>query len=384
LELIAALGAAQGVLLLVLIAARFRGSHNVPLALLLLTFSIRVGTIPMWSPEGLAAARWLLPVAGAAPLLFGPLVWWCVRELVREELRPPRRTWLHALPWAVETAALAVYIGSLSPIGYEQLVHDLFVPPAPWWMPVRHVVKGLHGTAYAIASAAIAFGSQSRAPHVTAPRRLWARLVVALPLVCMLSFAVVAAEPTAHCAETHGAISPFSLPAAAMMLTIYAFAGLVLTAPDVLVLHAPRNGVGTATRIADPEIEAIADRVRRSLDQGTYLDSDLTITRLAKALKLHPNRLSLAINRAFGCNFAHLIHQYRLDYFLERVEAGDLKRFTILRLAFEAGFSSKTTFHRVFHERFGMPPSAYLRSRLDGSSGTEPQAEHRKPDNRTG
>jgi hypothetical protein len=81
LELFTALGAAQGFLLLLLIILRYRHPKSTPLALLLLVFSLRLGTIPSWTPHTLIAHPWLFPATTPLPFLFGPLLWWSVREL---------------------------------------------------------------------------------------------------------------------------------------------------------------------------------------------------------------------------------------------------------------------------------------------------------------
>lgn len=359
LELVAALGAVQGLLLFVLIGFRYRSRCNMPLALLLFAFAMRLGTIPAWTPEGLLAARWMLPVAGAAPLLFGPLVWWYVRELIREELDPPRLMPLHAVPWALETVALSVVILALDQAAYRALVDDLFTRPAPWWMPARHAVKALLGTVYAALSIRIAFGRESRAVHVTATRRIWARLVVGLPLLCLVSFLVIAVRPAAPAITSAGADLRFYAPAVAMMLTVYAFSLMVLFAPDVLT-GTRKNRMDPLSVMDESEISWIERRLREELENGVYRDTELTITRLAQRIGVQPYRLSLVINRAFGRNFSQLMHDYRLEFFLERARAGDLERYTTLRVATEAGFPSKTTFHRVFRERFGTSPGEYV------------------------
>ncbi|TVR63588.1 MAG: AraC family transcriptional regulator [Spirochaetaceae bacterium] len=369
LVVVAALGAVQGLLLLVLIGVRFRSRANFPLALLLFVFPLRLGTIPAWTPEGLLAAPWLLPVAGAAPLLFGPLVWWYVRELIREDLAPPPYLALHAAPWMIETIVLSALIVSLDATGYRALVADLFAQPAPWWMPARHAIKAVLSTAYAVVAIKIAFGSESRAAHVTATRRLWARLVVALPLVCLASFLLIAVQPTAPAMTPDGANARFYAPAVAMMLTTYAFSLMVLIAPGVLILGGKKPRNEPPAGIEESEIASIVDRFRAQLQSDVYRDTELTITRLAKKIGVHPYRLSLVINHVYGKNFSQLIHDHRLEYFLERTRAGDLEKYTILRLAFEAGFPSKSTFHRVFRERFGASPGEYLRDEKRSATG---------------
>ena len=93
LEVLAALGAAQGVLLLVLIGLRYRYHKNVPLAILIVAVSLRLGTIPSWNAVTLLAHPWLLPLTTPLPFLFGFLVWWYAAELrAFEDARPRRNT----------------------------------------------------------------------------------------------------------------------------------------------------------------------------------------------------------------------------------------------------------------------------------------------------
>ena len=359
LALVAMLGAAQGLLLLILIAVRFRSRNNLPFALLLLGFSLRIGTIPAWNPDTLLTHSWILTFIGPLPLLFAPLVWWYVRELVHEN-ETPRRVGLHCLPWIMETALLSIFVYSMSAVEYRGLVADIFSSPVPWWMPVRHGIKLLQGVLYAVPALGLAFGAASRNPHVTPRRLLWARFVVLAPLLSLLAFSVVAVRPAAAAVPLAGSISPFYVPAAVMAVTIYSFALLVLAAPDVLSVAGNGRSAGAAQAATPEEIEDIAYRVRRALDAGAYRNPELTISSLAKQLKVHPKRLSYAINQSFGQNFSQLVHSRRLNHFLQQAEHGISEQQTILRIAIDAGFPSKSTFNRVFRQRYGKAPSAYL------------------------
>ncbi len=359
-------------LLLVLIGARFRCRLNVPFALFLLAFSLRLGSVPFWSPRGVALIPELLTLIGPVPLLFGPLVWWYVRNLVGSGHGIPRFAPAHALPWVVETIALSLYVYSLCTGEYAALVTRLFSDSPPWWMTVRHLGKILHGLIYAVLAARIAFGGESRSGVVERPRLLWARVVVVAPLISMLAFALVALRsaasgmfaaivPAAPSVVITAGFSSHLLPAIVMMATIYGFAMVVLFFPNVLAVGTVGPSHGNGCSLDEDEIDEIAAAVRRALDSGAYRDPDLTVASLAEDLGVHPRRLSLVINHAFGRNFSQVVTGKRLYWFMERVSVGDLRERTILDLAFDAGFSSKSTFNRVFKERYGSAPSEYLR-----------------------
>lgn len=360
LTVVAALGGVQGILLLFLIGFRYRCERNLPLALFLLLFSIRLGTAPTWTPQLLLSAPWILSIVGPLPLLFGPLVWWYVRALTHGDDQRPRRMAIHAVPWAVETIALVIFLQTRSPEDYRELVAAVFASPGPWWMTVRHVVKVVHGGMYAVAAARIVYGRRGKHSLPEQPTRLWAQFVVTAPLLSMLAFGFAAILPDVASTPMFGRMPILHIPALVMMATIYGLTLLLLVAPDVLAPEhgcPQREGNGSLNM---PEVERIASLVDQHLLTGVYREPTLSLESLAQAIEVSPKRVSTAVNRKFGENFSHLIHQRRLDHFLTRAAAGDLSRHTILELAFDAGFPSKSTFNRVFKDRFGRSPSEYL------------------------
>ncbi len=354
-ELAAALGAAQGVLLLVLVILRFRRRTSVPFALLLITFSLRLAAIPWWRPSMLLRYPWIFPLAGAVPLLFGPLVWWSVRSILQPDGPRPPRLAAHAIPWLAETVLLSALIGIVGQCGFAAIVFDLFQPPAPWWQLLRHLIKVAQSGIYAVAAARLAFGALGR--HAGRGRRIWARMLVLAPLASLLAFVVVAVQPTRAVGDG-AAIDPFLVPAAMMMVTVYAFAALLLLFPSVLEQRG--DAVGGEGGCSDEEATETAEKVRTLLDAGSYTDPALTVSTLARSIGVNPNRLSHCINRVYGSNFSQVLHDYRIRHFLARVEEGGLDQSNILQLATESGFPSKSTFNRVFKERFGVSPSEYV------------------------
>ena len=97
------------------------------------------------------------------------------------------------------------------------------------------------------------------------------------------------------------------------------------------------------------------------LEKQLYKDPALTLTSLAQHLNLSANVLSRIINTGFGQSFNDFINTYRINDVKQRLTDGDTDRLTILALALDAGFSSKTTFNRVFKEQTGFTPKEYLK-----------------------
>ncbi|MBO0935163.1 helix-turn-helix transcriptional regulator [Fibrella sp. HMF5335] len=109
-------------------------------------------------------------------------------------------------------------------------------------------------------------------------------------------------------------------------------------------------------------LPAQRDRLLQAIQaQALYKDPDLTLTTLAQHLGETPNAVSRLINSGFNQSFNEFINSYRIEEVKRRMAAGDTEHLTILALALDAGFASKTTFNRVFKEQTGETPKAYVK-----------------------
>ncbi len=96
-----------------------------------------------------------------------------------------------------------------------------------------------------------------------------------------------------------------------------------------------------------------------------YLSSTITLRTLSSMLNLSPNVLSWVINEGFEKNFNEFINQYRLEYFKKLLIDPENQHISILGLAYESGFNSKTVFNTFFKKVEGMTPKAYQKSLMN-------------------
>ncbi|WP_431200529.1 ABC transporter permease [Mucilaginibacter sp. P25] len=95
------------------------------------------------------------------------------------------------------------------------------------------------------------------------------------------------------------------------------------------------------------------------LDDRLYHDPELSLTTLAEKLKIHPHELSRIINGTFGKNFNDFVNEYRIQEVTLKMQDTNYDRLTMLGIAFDSGFNSKSTFNRTFREITGKSPAAY-------------------------
>ncbi|MBN1154366.1 AraC family transcriptional regulator [candidate division KSB1 bacterium] len=90
-----------------------------------------------------------------------------------------------------------------------------------------------------------------------------------------------------------------------------------------------------------------------------YRDNGLTLNQLGAMVNISPHNLSEIFNTQFHQNFFDFINSYRLEDVKQALIDGSKQHLTILALAFDAGFNSKTSFNTIFKKYVHMTPSEY-------------------------
>lgn len=98
--------------------------------------------------------------------------------------------------------------------------------------------------------------------------------------------------------------------------------------------------------------------------QKPFLQSDVSLRSIAKLLALNPNKLSRFINDELDTNFNELINSKRLEYFKEIALKSENQHLTLLGLAYDSGFNSKTVFNTYFKKVEGFTPKQWLKSQM--------------------
>lgn len=92
-----------------------------------------------------------------------------------------------------------------------------------------------------------------------------------------------------------------------------------------------------------------------------YLNPALSLRSLARDLEIHPNQLSWLLNDGFGKNFNEFINHYRVETFKKLAIVPENAHLTIMAIAYDCGFNSKTVFNTYFKKETGITPKQFLR-----------------------
>ena len=114
---------------------------------------------------------------------------------------------------------------------------------------------------------------------------------------------------------------------------------------------------------SDTTDKALFDHIIEYMkEHKPYLSPELSLTELARQLSLSRNQLSHLINTYTNENFYTFVNTYRVEEVKQLLSSPKHQHYTILTLAYEAGFSSKSSFNRIFKSITGNTPSEYQSS----------------------
>ncbi len=150
--------------------------------------------------------------------------------------------------------------------------------------------------------------------------------------------------------------------------SVYSFFAVMIIWMAAAAILKPQAGLIKQTSvISKPVSSAIKQQgiwLKKAMEVNLfYQDPDLNLRSLAETLDLNPNELSRIINTAFGKSFNDFINEYRIREVTRKMLDPAYDRITLLGIAMDAGFNSKSTFNRTFRQMTGKSPAEY-KSRL--------------------
>ena len=135
-------------------------------------------------------------------------------------------------------------------------------------------------------------------------------------------------------------------------------------------LHGVRQAVHQETTAPHPKYERSAlaenhaDRIERKLhrameDARLYRDPNLSLWILSQHIGASTNYVSQTLNERIGQSFFDYVNGWRIEEAKPLIRNGEQ---TVLAIAYEVGFNSRSSFYAAFKKQTGVTPSAYKSS----------------------
>jgi AraC-like DNA-binding protein len=108
--------------------------------------------------------------------------------------------------------------------------------------------------------------------------------------------------------------------------------------------------------------EGLERLTRHMAEQKPYLDGDLSLQQLASNVDLAPNHLSQIINDTWKMGFQEFLNSHRVKAAESMLLDPSASDRSILDIAYDAGFNSKSAFNAAFRRHRAMTPTEFRRS----------------------
>jgi len=155
-----------------------------------------------------------------------------------------------------------------------------------------------------------------------------------------------------------------------LMFLGYALSYVIISEPKTIHLANEKVGLGgfkkyDKSKLTREMAEENAMNLNRIMEnEKPYLDTEFNLSECSKLCNLPTHTISETLNGLMNQSFNDYINNYRVEEFKKIALQKDYKNYTILALAFEAGFKSKATFNASFKKFTGQTPSEYIKTSI--------------------
>ncbi len=289
-------------------------------------------------------------VGGTIPLLIGPLFLCYVKSVVHKNFKITRPLLLHFLPFII----FLVYF-SASAIGIfgNRLGLGVF-----------GMLKGIHVLIYF--SISFIYLKKHAATSKKGVKN-WYNSKLLLRYVLLQIFAILLIYTIVAIEAFYPNVNIESDRISALLFTFFffAFAFALILNPNETIPDTLSKTQYHLSSLKDSHKKKILSSVLQVLEQEKlFLNPELSLNDLAGKLNINSGHVSQVINELLGKNFNQLINEYRVAEVKRNIL--DDKR-TLLGIAYDSGFNSKSAFNRLFKEIEGETPSEYKMNLLNRS-----------------
>lgn len=361
------LGVAQAFLLGAAMLTVKRGNRlaNRLFAAFVIVIAISVGGASMASDRFIVLYPHLLKIQDPFSILGAPLLYLYIRTLLKDRTALRKRDLLHLVPFALCLIVLLPFYFQSAEAKLFSVAHNFNY----WarWSRIRSstliiqfiIYLSLIARMFMVYSRKLKRESPPAQVSVLFQVRFILATLTVVWVIGSLKFILTTLYPR-YDSETVDLIIP-----AILSLFVYAMAYIGLRKPEVLtgaddLPSPPRYQKSTLTRDrADTYVQRLVVLMNKD---KPYLDGELTLQKLAKAVAISPHHLSQTINEQLNQSFIDFVNAYRIEEAKRMLVDPARKHYSILAVSEEVGFNSKSAFNTAFKKHVNMTPSEFRKA----------------------
>lgn len=336
---------------------------NQLLAFTMGTITLMVATALFVFSPYLSFSFTLIRIAGTITLSYGPLIYLYLQASIRKDFRMRGRQFLHFILPAIFLLITILHLFFPDSTEQQVFLSNEFV--IPWQIRVIGMVILLYIITYCVSSArSINRHRRFVLEHSSYSDELHSKWLIFLFPIFLLPFLFVIFNFIF--------LNPFELPLPAIG------AAIMLVILHSLLIFVPQVFAGFPEELqADQEEDLFTPKYQSSsleesqkerlheqaiafmTSEQAFLKQDLTLHQLANSLKINSKYLSQVINEKSGKHFMDFVNEYRVNLAKEILLKSSYQHYTIVAIAQEVGFKSRSAFYASFKKFTGQTPSEY-------------------------
>jgi AraC-like DNA-binding protein len=306
--------------------------------------------------------------------LFGPLFYFYVKVLTDRTITLQRKDLLHGIPFLLFVALMTPFYLSSTEAKIAAIAEmKQFTGAAPFLIVATLQVVQIFLYLFAVRKVLVQYNLRIRKTQSSLDRInlrwLWTGTTLYLVVFAFIQVLTTLQAVGIPTVELYRTSVPIIVTA-----IIYGLGYLGLRQPEIF---SPTEELAAGKKyekspLTPDSTRAHTLRLQEFMSSSKpYLNSELTLPVLADRLGIPAYQLSQVINESLGVSFFDFVNRYRVDEAKRLLQDPVRKTYTVLAIAEEAGFNSKSAFNATFKKLAGMTPSEFRQS---GETGPPPQA----------
>ncbi len=308
-------------------------------------------TVIGWSTNNRALI--LIGSGSSMYLLLMPLLSFYIQSLCYSDFQLRPAFLLHAIPFFVVTAFFYVKmtVGDVQIDAIEYWSHKIFV----------HLQILIYLVASVVLLAAYRKGLKGMFSSIESIDLAWCNLLLAgfagMWFIDLLNWVLTSFHGNPE--PLKSLLGILSLLVNLALALAVAYRGLLQGGTFTGILTPPKYAAST---LQSAESGKILERLLKYVEEEKpYLDASLTIDDLARKLAVSPKHLSQTIHSRLNQSFYDFINSQRIEAAKDRFQSDPSRTQTVLAVAYDVGFNSKSVFNVAFKRHTGMTPKDFRR-----------------------
>ena len=297
--------------------------------------------------------------------LIGPLIFLYIKSIFHKGKNFWRRNWLHLLPYFVYLFAVSIPLTLTLGVSGYSFGYLIFLVGTQNFT----LVKDLFFIAYLLLSI-ILFGQYKRKMEsnysaIELQNYNWIGQMVYGTLSIVILDTLLSLYELMKGGFSFE-IGYVTIVGVVFLLVYLLFFGMSQTSiflPDFLTAHTldiPRYKNAKHPTVSLEEVKTIEERLGIIItSEKPYLQQELTLNILAELIGVPDKKLSSYLNHSLNTSFYDYVNKCRVEEVKEKLQSEEYQKYSLLGLAFSAGFNSKSSFYRAFKKETGISPTDF-------------------------